>query len=341
MNIKYLPSGQQLQHTLDQYNNQYDRIFYITQESILLESSFINKVIKNQNIYICSENENCKSIDEYQKCIKYLYQNQCNRNSLIIAIGGGSVTDFCGFIASSYMRGLSYIAIPSTLLGMVDASIGGKTALNFQGIRNLIGTYKVPNEIIIIPELINTLKKGDIINGCAEIVKYSLIMDKKLFLQIEEIIDDILSKVDIDFISPFIKTCIGHKLKVVEQDMYDHGERNILNFGHTVGHALESYYEFNMPHGTAILYGMQVASYLSYQQNYIKEGEYNRISNLIKKFGLKKLNLLDYNRVLEFINADKKNMGNQLNYILLKEIGTAIIEQNYNKNLIGEALKIL
>ena len=146
MNIKYFNSKNQLNKKIQQYSDKHDKIFFVTQKNILSKVPLIKQIVQNYNTYICANNEQCKSIDEYIKFIQYLYQNRCNRNSVIIAVGGGSVTDFCGFVASSYMRGIPYISIPTTLLGMVDAAIGGKTALNFQGIRNLIGSYKNPDD---------------------------------------------------------------------------------------------------------------------------------------------------------------------------------------------------
>jgi len=341
MNIKYFNSKNQLDKRIHQYSDKYDKIFFVTQKAILEKSLLVKKIVQKNNTYICANNENCKSIEEYEKFIQYLYQNKCNRNSVIIAVGGGTVTDFCGFVASSYMRGVPYITIPTTLLGMVDAAVGGKTALNFQGIRNLIGSYKNPDEIIIYNQFILSLEKSEIINGYAEIIKYALIMDKSLFIKIEKNIDTLFSDISPKFIMPIIKRCINHKLRIVKLDNHDQGVRNILNFGHTVGHALESYFNFQISHGVSILYGMQIASYLSYKGNHLREQDYNRIVSLIKKIGLKKLIKLDSKKVSEFITIDKKNINNKLNYILLKKIGSAYIEKNYNKESIKEALKIL
>jgi len=238
------------------------------------------------------------------------------------------------------MRGIDHVFIPTTLLAMVDAAIGGKTALNYKGIRNLLGTYKNPKEIIISTDFISTLSQENIRNGCAEIIKYALIMDSNLFETIEENISNIFPNPDKNILW-IIKQCINHKMDIVNQDQYDQNIRNILNFGHTLGHALESYYDFKMSHGEAILYGMKIASYLSKEENYLNDNDYQRIIKLIGTFKLPQLENLKFDQIISYINSDKKNIGNELNYILLKNIGTAVIEKNYNKDLIKEGLKIL
>ena len=339
MNIHYLDSKEHIIKNITDYHDQYDKVFIISQKSILSYQPFIKQL--GPNIYFCDENEQCKSIIQYEKIISYLHDNKCNKNSIIIGVGGGAVTDFCGYTASTYMRGIDHVFIPTTLLAMADAAIGGKTALNYKGIRNLLGTYKNPKDIIISTDFISTLSQENIRNGCAEIIKYALIMDSNLFENIEENIANIFPNPDINIITPIIKRCINHKMDIVNQDQYDQNIRNILNFGHTLGHALESYYDFKMSHGEAILYGMRVASHLSKKANYLNDNDYQRIIKLIGIFKLSKLKNFDSDQIMSYINNDKKNIGDELNYILLKNIGTAVIEKNYNKDLIKEGLKIL
>ena len=166
-------------------------------------------------------------------------------------------------------------------------------------------------------------------------------MDNQLFKKIEKSISSLLNSLDITLLNDIIKICINHKLEIVKQDQFDQGIRNILNFGHTVGHALESFYNFKLSHGQAVLYGIKVASYLSYQKQNISEFDYQRIINLIEQLRIGPLKNLDINKVLDYIDNDKKHMGNQLNYILLKKIGSAYIEKNYNKKNLILGLKIL
>ena len=340
MKINLINTSEELYIKINEYKNSYDQIFIITQENII-KTKIANPLSSKYNIYLCKDSEECKSLEEYQKVIKYLANHKCNKNSLLIGLGGGTITDLCGFVASTYMRGISFINIPTTLLGMVDASIGGKTALNIGGKRNLIGTFREPSELILYTQFLNSLSTKQLIDGYAEILKYALIMDEKLFQTIENNINSLIENVDFDLINKIIETCINHKIKIVSQDQYDQGIRNILNFGHTIGHALESYYKFTLSHGQAILYGMKVASYLSLIKQNISQEQYDKIVNLLNKFGTTSLLDLDINKVLDFLDTDKKNIGGQLNYILLNDIGSAYTEKNYSKDNLIKGMEIL
>ena len=340
MKINLINTSEELYIKIDEYKNSYDQIFIITQENII-KTKIANPLSSKYNIYLCKDAEECKNLEEYQKIVKYLANHKCNKNSLLLGLGGGTITDLCGFVASTYMRGISFINIPTTLLGMVDASIGGKTALNIGGKRNLIGTFREPSGLILYTQFLNSLSKKQLIDGYAEILKYALIMDKKLFQTIENNINSLIGNVDFDLINRIIEICINHKIKIVSQDQYDQGIRNILNFGHTIGHALESYYKFTLSHGQAILYGMKVASYLSLIKQNISQEQYDKIVNILNKFGTTSLLDLDIDKVLEFLDTDKKNIGGQLNYILLNDIGSAYTEKNYSKDNLIKGMEIL
>jgi len=339
MLINQVNTQRRLVDYIKTYREKYDKVFLLTQESIIQHYPLIQKL--DINIFICQEQELCKSIWEYETIIKKLSKNNCNKKSLIIGMGGGAITDLSGFVASSYMRGVKHVLIPTTLLGMVDASIGGKTALNVNNIRNLIGSFKTPIEVLLYYDFLQTLNSEEIYNGYSEIIKYALIVDYKLFELLEKNIASLLQSLSLSKIKPIISKCIKHKLNIVKKDQYDNDIRMILNFGHTVGHALESYYNYNLSHGQAVLYGMKIASYLSYKEHTLGENQYDRIVNLINKFQLPKLEKLDRKKIQELINNDKKNIHNQLNYIVLKNIGEATIKKNFSKKKIINALKVL
>jgi len=339
MKINKLNSKKKLIDYIDSYNKKFDKIFLISSPVIINLYPFIERL--NVEIIICEEGEKCKSINHYKKIIECLVSRGCNKKSLIIGMGGGTITDLSGFVASSYMRGIKHIFIPTTLLCMVDASIGGKTALNFNNIRNLIGTFKEPEEVILYFNFLETLNTNELINGYAEIIKYGLIMDDKLFEFIEKNISSLIISNSNKHIEHIIEKCIEHKIDIVKSDKFDNNIRLILNFGHTVGHALESYYNYRLPHGKAIIYGMKVASYLSYKDKNLTKVDYSRIDFLIKELSLPKLKISDLNKMEKLIKNDKKNINNQLYYITLNKIGKATIENNYNKKKIINALKIL
>ena len=324
---------------INSYKKNFDKIFLLTQQSVVDHHKFIKNL--NVHIFICEEGENCKSIEQYKTIINFLSIEECNKNSIIIGIGGGTVTDLCGFVADSYMRGIKHMLIPSTLLCMVDASVGGKTALNFNKVRNLIGSFKEPKEVIIYLPFLKTLNQDEIINGYAEIIKYSLILDYQLFQYLEKNISKLINKPFNDDIHNIIQKCIKHKLRIVKKDKFDNNIRMILNFGHTVGHALESYYDFNLSHGKAVIYGMKISSYLSYKNNQIDKNDYTRISKLIEQLNLPKLKDINSKKFNNLMNNDKKNIDNKLNYIMLNKIGEASIIENFNKKEILDALEII
>ena len=324
---------------IETYKKKYDKIFLLTQKSIIQHYPFMERL--DINILICREKEACKSIEEYETIIKKLSTKHCNKKSLIIGMGGGAITDLSGFVASSYMRGIKHVLIPTTLLGMVDASIGGKTALNVNNIRNLIGCFYNPTEVLLYFDFLQTLNQKEMCNGYAEIIKYSLILDYKLFELLETNIALLIKSVNIETLKPIIQICIQHKLNVVKDDQFDDNYRMILNFGHTVGHALESYYNYKLSHGQAIIYGMEISSYLSYKEGLLNNNQYNRIESLIRQFNLPKLKNINIKKIKDLINNDKKNIHNKLNYIMLTNIGEAKIAKNYSKEKILDALQIL
>jgi len=323
--------------------NNYASIFILTQES--LSDSIVNNItMKNApkiKSFILEDTENCKSEKQLKEIFNFLLINQCNKDALIVGIGGGSVSDITGFVSSIYMRGIKHILIPTTLLGMVDASIGGKTAINYNNIRNLIGTIKHPDQVLIFPDYLDSLPKNEILNGFAEIIKYALIMDKKLFEYIEKNKKNLYPKTNKDKLKEIIRKCIIHKIDIVQRDEKDLGHRRILNFGHTAGHALESYFNFHISHGTGVLYGMKVAAKISLELNKINKKQYIRITDLIDSFNIKSLGNINIDKILNFMYYDKKSSNNKINYIILNDIGSSIINNNIDVEIIKKGLSSL
>ena len=323
--------------------NNHTSIFIITQES-LSDSIANNITMKNApkvKSFILEDAENCKSEKQLKEILNFLFINHCNKDSLIVGIGGGGVSDITGFVSSIYMRGIKHIIIPTTLLGMVDASIGGKTAINYNNIRNLIGTIKHPDQVLIFPDYLDSLPKNEILNGFAEIIKYALIMDKKLFEYIEKNKKNLYPKTNKNKLKEIIIKCIIHKVDVVQLDEKDSGHRRILNFGHTAGHALESYLNFQISHGIGVLYGMKVATKISLELNKINKKQYTRITNLIDSFNIKPLEEININKILNFMHYDKKYSNNKINYVILDDIGSSTINNNINVEVIKKGLSTL
>lgn len=249
------------------------------------------------------------------------------RDTCIIAIGGGVVGDMAGFVASTYMRGIPYIQIPTTLLAQVDSSIGGKVGVDTEYAKNSIGAFYQPKKVIIDVDFLKTLPKNEMLNGLAEIVKHALIIDRGFFHFLEKNIDKIL-KCDLNALKFAIKRSCEIKASIVSQDEKERGIRKILNYGHTIGHAIESALKYSISHGNAVSIGMSYAAKLSAKHGFLDEGSVIRQDNLLSYIGLPHRlshHKLNPKKILEHIPYDKKIISDRLDFILLNSIGDAFI----------------
>jgi len=316
----------------------------IISQDIIIET-YGNELIKKikDNKFKCEiisipNSENAKSLKEYEIVIKKLFDFQCDRSSIILALGGGVVGDLAGFVASTFMRGLKYYQIPTTLLSMVDSSIGGKTGLNTLEGKNLIGTYHQPKAVLIDPYLLNSLPIEEVYSGLSEIVKYGFIKNFKFLKKINHWLDDIKNFPFIEAISESCKI----KAEIVSNDEMESDLRRILNFGHTVGHAIEAHIGYNkIRHGEAIAYGMLCAGWISNQNNFLNFNEYKKLVNIINKLPLPKIPQMNQNNLLPYILKDKKNEKDKLHFVVLKTLGNAITTNKVSLNSIVESFKVL
>lgn len=249
------------------------------------------------------------------------------RDSCIIAIGGGITGDLAGFVAATYMRGVPYIQVPTTLLAMVDSSIGGKVGVDTEEAKNAIGAFYQPKKVIIDLDFLKTLPKNELINGLAEIIKHSLIKDKDFFHFLEKNIDKILNK-DLEIIKKMVKRSCEIKASIVIEDEKEKGLRRILNYGHTIGHAIESALNYRISHGQAVAIGMNYSAKLSAKLGFLHEGSVIRQNNLLQHIGLP--HRLSHHKIkprniINNIQYDKKMIKNKINFILLSSIGEAFI----------------
>tara|TARA_B110000467_G_scaffold154745_1_gene166308 strand:- start:50 stop:1117 length:1068 start_codon:yes stop_codon:yes gene_type:complete len=282
--------------------------------------------------------EAAKSINEFNRAISQMIDFGCDRESCILSLGGGAVGDVSGFIASSYMRGIKYFQIPTTLLSMVDSSIGGKTGINIDKGKNLIGSIYQPNGVFIDQSFLTTLPDEEVISGLGEIIKYGAILDKVFFEKVSIWIQDIPT-------FPFsqaIEICCKLKADIVSKDESDNGIRAILNFGHTVGHALELRFGFNsLRHGEAVAFGMLCAGYVSFKLNNLDKKQFSVLEKSIRSLPLPKLKKIDIEELLAFIKRDKKIVKGKLKFITLNKIGQAAIENNVDDFILRESFKLL
>ena len=289
---------------------------------------------------ICISNgEKYKNESSLFYILKNLARNGFQRDSCLLALGGGVIGDLGGLASSIYMRGIDFVQCPTTLLAQVDASIGGKTAIDFEGAKNLIGTFYQPRVVVIDPTVLKTLDDRQFKTGLAEVIKYSVIRDEKMFGYIENNIDSILNK-DQKNINFLISKSCDIKAAIISQDEKDYGRRAWLNYGHTLGHALESYYKFRfLTHGEAITYGMWFASLLSLRLGLCSSNVLKRQVRLFKKTGLlQKLPYFDPRRVYQKMFLDKKVRNGLIQFVLTRKIGLVTIQKNIRQSTILSAL---
>jgi 3-dehydroquinate synthase len=312
-------------------NNTLKHCFPILKKN--LDISF--QLIEIQSGEIYKNLETCSSI--WQE----LTSKGADRKSILINLGGGVITDIGGFAAASFKRGIAFINIPTTLLGMVDAGIGGKTGVDFNGLKNQIGLFINPKLILIHPDFIETLEQREVLSGLAEIIKYGLINNQSIWNFIEE--DHYKTS---QITSQLIEKSIAIKEQIVKSDPYEKGIRKTLNFGHTLGHAIETHF-FSKPtkeqllHGEAVAIGMILAVFLSHKLTNFNYDDTQKIAITIKNIYSQQIpsiiNQKDITLVINLLKHDKKNDGKKTNFILLSSIGEPVIDCEVSQSQIIKA----
>jgi len=279
--------------------------------------------------------EEHKSLETAARLYDQLARQKFERGSTIIALGGGVIGDLAGFVAATFLRGLSFVQIPTTLLAQVDSSIGGKTGVNTKWGKNLIGTFYQPVFVLIDPQVLKTLPERERWAGLSEVVKYGLIKDPKLFNILEAHLEEIAS-LKFQELSRIIKACCECKAEIVGQDEREQGPRRILNFGHTMGHALEAVTGYKrFLHGEAIAWGMLAAAYLSHKKGLLKSTDFGRIQALLGRIKKPKhLADIDDHQLLSAAHRDKKVRDQQVHFVLLKAIGQAAVQDVSDEELL-------
>lgn len=276
------------------------------------------------DLYIeLGQGEEQKSIENAIKLWRELYRNGFTRKSILIALGGGVIIDIVGFVASTYMRGIDYISIPTTLLSQADSCVGGKTGLDLDG-KNVIGTFHPPKITIVDPTLLKKLPQKIYIQGISEIIKHGLLCSQELLNELENKMPKILGK-DIDALEKIISESLSIKINIVNQDLYESGYRMILNLGHTIGHAIEAASQYTIPHGEAVSIG--ISKELLISEELIGFRHRKTIINILDRYGLPTETDIPVNKIMEFIAKDKKNLHGKPRIILLKDISRPVIHE--------------
>jgi 3-dehydroquinate synthase len=303
------------------------------------------KNYKNQKYLVVDCSEKLKSFSNYAKISEKILNFNIDRSTKIVAIGGGTLGDLSGFIASTILRGIDLILFPTTLLSQVDSSIGGKNGINTNSGKNLVGTFYQPKTVYIDPKILKTLSKREILSGYAEIIKHGIINDIKFFNWLNKNSKKILTLNNKILSEAIYKSIIikrKYVLKDEKENLKNNSSRAILNFGHTFGHALETYYKYNkkLTHGEAISIGMIIAAILSNKLGYLSLNHLNIIKNHFKLNNLLMSDNKMFNeKIFKIIEKDKKNDNDNINFVLIKKIGSAFLSNNLNLNKIKKTLK--
>lgn len=268
--------------------------------------------------YVFDAGEASKNAQTYIAILNFLAENTLTRSDCILALGGGVVGDITGFAAATYLRGITYIQIPTTLLAMVDSSVGGKTAIDLPAGKNLVGAFYQPSLVLCDIDALNTLPKNIFIDGCAEIIKYGVLYDESLFAHLE-------SKGLLFDRKTVVTRCVELKRDVVAEDEFDRGSRQKLNLGHTFGHSIEAQSSFTVSHGQAVAIGMDIISKAAVKNKICQSTTYDRIHKLLTKFALPTKTNYSAEQIYSAALSDKKRSGGTVNLIVPKAVGDCLI----------------
>jgi len=316
-----------------------NKIFIITDSNVY--NLHINKLkdslLKEDyliEIVILEPGEKSKSFNTLGSVYSKLLDLKITRDDLIITFGGGVIGDLGGFVASTLLRGIPFVQIPTSLLAQIDSSVGGKVAINLPAGKNLVGSFYHPEAVFIDPDLLKTLPIRYLNDGMAEAIKYGLIKDKELFNKLKNFntIDELFIEIE-----DIIYICCNIKKEIVEIDERDNKDRMLLNFGHTIGHAIEKYFKYEKySHGEAVAIGMYIITKKSEEMKLTKENTADEIKNILIKYKLP-YQLIDMNidRLIENISNDKKIKGSNISIVLLEGIGNGFVKKIETKDIIN------
>lgn len=302
------------------------KLFIITDRNV---EKLYKKRFPVASVYAIDPGEYSKNFQTTIEIYRWLLNEDADRNSFIVGIGGGVVCDLSGFVSSTFMRGVEFGFVATSLLAQVDASVGGKNGIDLDGYKNIIGTFNQPKFVICDIAMLKSLPQIELANGLAEVVKHALIDDATKFEYIEKNYKSILSK-DMEILEYLVSRSVKIKARIVEIDEHEGGLRRVLNLGHTWGHAVEKI--TSIPHGQAVSIGLVFAAKLSFSKGMLSETERDRIINLLSKLGLHTHSNADSTIVFETLQKDKKKKGNGVHYILLRSIGVVeVVEISFEE----------
>lgn len=305
----------------------------------------VNNILKDNgydsDVYAFEAGEENKNMDTILGICKACLEHKMDRKSMIVALGGGVVGDMAGFAAAIFMRGIDFVQIPTTLLSQSDSSVGGKTGIDFMENKNILGAFHQPKLVYINVGTLKTLPEEQFVSGMGEVIKHGIIRDRDFFAYLEENRSSI-KQLDSKTLISMDKINCSIKAGVVEQDERENGLRAILNFGHTIGHAVESAYNFKMTHGECVGLGMIGASYIAQERGMIDTTVLQRIESILAEYGFTtRVNLPDKDKILMFMQNDKKKTMGKLKFVLPSAIGEVVQTTDVKQTEILSALEYI
>ncbi|MCR5753883.1 MAG: 3-dehydroquinate synthase [Acetatifactor sp.] len=276
--------------------------------------------------YVFEAGEKSKNLDTVKAVYQFLIEQEFDRKDMLIALGGGVVGDLTGFVAATYLRGIDFIQVPTTLLAQCDSSIGGKTGVDFDGYKNMVGAFKMPRLVYMNVSVLGTLDERQFFSGFAEVMKHGLIKDSSFYEWLIEMMYEICEKDENVLTEMVYRSCMVKKA-VVEKDPTEQGERALLNLGHTIGHAIEKAKNFELYHGECVALGIVAAAFISWKKEMLSMEEYYEIRDMFVPFYLPiSIDNIDPQEILHLTKSDKKMKAGKIRFILLKKIGKAVID---------------
>lgn len=288
--------------------------------------------------FVVPAGEENKNLDNIKEIYKFLIEEKFDRKDMLLALGGGVIGDMTGYAAATYLRGIEFIQVPTTLLSQCDSSIGGKTGVDFDGYKNMVGAFKMPKLVYMNLSVLNSLPDRQFFSGFAEVMKSALIKDSIYYEWLIDNMYEICGK-DMEVLEELVVRCTNIKRMVVEKDPTEKGDRALLNLGHTIGHAIEKYMNFEMYHGECVALGCVCAAYISWKKEMLSMEEYYEIRDMFVPFNLPiSIDNIEVQEVLKLTKSDKKMDSGTLKFILLKKIGKAVIDTTVTDDEIIAAL---
>lgn len=301
--------------------------------------SLLEGKCKKNVIYSFKAGEENKTLDTVREAYRFLIEEKFDRKDILIALGGGVVGDVTGFIAATYLRGVDFVQIPTTLLAQADSSIGGKTGVDFDGFKNMVGAFYMPKLVYMNISTLKSLDDRQFYNGFAEVMKHGLIKDGAFYEWLLDKMYEICDR-DTDILLEMVqRSCMVKKL-VVEKDPTEKGDRALLNFGHTIGHAIEKAKNFTLSHGECVALGSVAAAFISWKHEWLSMEEYYEIRDMFVPFNLPiSVEGINPEEILALTKSDKKMQGSTIKFVLLKKVGKAVIDLNVTDEDIINAVK--